>query len=291
MSNHITFLSWKGNRGVPNCQMKSGSMIMLWGLPLFFLLNRVFPHLSPAPAPALEEQHKNTKEALTGTVKCLLLILKLLLVSCSAKDLSHLLPARCLLFSLLLSLPQGMWRVCLPQSPARAESWEWAALPGEGMGYKQGEFGFSDADLPVPFCSDCSGSFLAPLQKLFSSWKLGGRVFSSAGAGWMMHVVNWSWIIGRKVTGAWLWLHHTQGSLGAAHLSPLPVLLPMCSAGCPALSPSLLLILLRGAEDHRAGRSCSCASAEEAGEASERMIVSLQGAVKYQVICYTVDLH
>lgn len=174
MSNHITFLSWKGNRGVPNCQMKSGSMIMLWGLPLFFLLNRVFPHLSPAPAPALEEQHKNTKEALTGTVKCLLLILKLLLVSCSAKDLSHLLPARCLLFSLLLSLPQGMWRVCLPQSPARAESWEWAALPGEGMGYKQGEFGFSDADLPI-FLLWLLGVFFSSSTKALLILKAGGK--------------------------------------------------------------------------------------------------------------------
>lgn len=152
---------------------------------MFFLLNRMFPHCFPTPTSALEEQHRNTKEVLTGPVKCLLLILKVLLVLCSAKDLSYLPPARCLLFSLLLSLPQSTWRACLPRSPARTDSWEWAALPGEGMGYKQVGFGFSDADLPVSFSSDCWGSFLAPLQMLFSSWKLVGRVFSSAGSGGM----------------------------------------------------------------------------------------------------------
>lgn len=134
---------------------------------MFFLLNRMFPQLSPAPAPALEERHRSAEEALTGAVKCLVLFLKLLLVLCSAKDLSHLLPARRLLFSLLPSLPQGTWRAA--QSPARTDSWEWAALPGEGMGYRQVGFGFSGADLPVSFSSDCWGSFLAPLQMLFSS--------------------------------------------------------------------------------------------------------------------------
>lgn len=45
MSNHIKFLSWKGNHGVPSCQMMSGSMVMLWGLP------QVLPAEQDVPTP------------------------------------------------------------------------------------------------------------------------------------------------------------------------------------------------------------------------------------------------
>lgn len=291
MSNHIKFLSWRGSHSLPNCQVMSESMIMLWGL------SHVLPAEQDVPTPlpfswiCPKEQHRNTEEALRGAVKCLMLILKLLLVLCSAKDLSHLLAARCLLFSLLLSLPQGTWGACLPRSPARTDSWEWAP-PGEGKGYKQVGFGFSGANLPVLCSSDRWGS--SPLKMLFSSWKLVGRVFQQC----------WSW------QDRWYLLFIELGSEVEKSLVP----------GCDCTTPGAVLVLhiwlfclfccwcaqLGALPWAPLCYSSSFMMLRISGQEGAALVQGLRRLVrpqrvwlcpcgnrglKYQVMCYTVDLH
>lgn len=114
MNNHIKLLSWKEKQRCTKYLTMLGSRIMHLGLPWIYLPNSVFlaHQCSPPPVPALAE-HRNTEEALFRAVGCLLLTLKLFLGLCSAKDLSHLPATRCLLFSLLLSLPQSTQQACV----------------------------------------------------------------------------------------------------------------------------------------------------------------------------------
>lgn len=261
MSNHIKFLSRKGNHGVPNWQMMSGSMIMLWGLPHVLAAEQDVPTPLPSscicPPRAAQDQRRLLQELSNACCwfwNCFSF--------CALPRICHTScqPGACSSHCCFPCPRARGERVCHGARPGLTAG---SGQPSLGKGWAMSRWALDLLGLTCSFSSECWGSFLAPLQMLSSSWKDGACCSC------------WSWITGKKVTGAWLCLQRTWGSLGAAHLTPLSVLLPRCSAWCPALSSSLLLILLCDAEDCRSGRSCSHARAEESAETSEGMTVPL----------------
>lgn len=170
-------------------------MIILLGLPHIFLLNSTFPSCRrfPTPSSTLTERCKGTRTPRR-------LLSELSDACCWFKNCFgfHALPRIChtsrqrgACYS-AFPAAKHTTSVCLPRSLLGADSWERAALflqKGQSTGGRV---------IWVFWCwlsSDHSGSFLAPLQMLFSSWKLVEKVSSNAGAGGMMHVLSWSRII------------------------------------------------------------------------------------------------
>lgn len=164
MRNHIKFLSWRGNHAVPNCQVMSGSMMLLWDLPHVLPAGQDVPTALPCSCIC---PRRAAREHQGGSYR-----------NCQMLDADFQLAFGFVLWQGFVTPPASQVLALLTAafpapghvgSPARTDSWEWAALPGEGMGYRQVGFGFSGADLPLLFSSDGWGSFLAPLQMLFSS--------------------------------------------------------------------------------------------------------------------------
>lgn len=100
-----------------------------------------------------------------------------------------------------------------------------------------------------------------------------GKAFSNADAGGTMHVLIGK-VIKSLLPGCTC---TTRGPVMVLQIRLFCLCFPADVLGwVPCLSTSLLLVLPRDAEEHGAGWSCSCARAEEAPRASERMVMPLQ---------------
>lgn len=187
MSNHIKFLSWRGNHGVPNCQMMSGSMIMLWGLPHVLAAEQVVPTPLPSscicPPRAAQDHWEGSYRSCQMLVADFEIAFGSVLCQGFVTPPASQVPA-------LLTAP-GLVGSHGAQPGLTAGSGQ----PSLGRGWGTSRWALDFLGLTCSFSSKCWGSFLAPLLApllmLFSSWKR--REGSSAMlvlTGWMMQVVH-----------------------------------------------------------------------------------------------------
>lgn len=250
MRNHIKFLSWRANHDVPNCQVMSGSMIMHWDLPRVLPVGPDVP--TPLPCSCICPQ-RAAHEHWGGSYR-----------SCQMLDADFKLAFGFVLWQGFVTPPASQVPALLTAAfPAPGDvgsvsatepSQDWQLGVGSPPWRRDG---VQAGGIWILCCWLASIVQLWWLGVFFSSstnalliMKAGGKGLSAMLflLGQMMPLVHLSWIIDKKVTGAWLWLHHTWSSLGAAHLTLLPFLLPLCSAGALPWAPlcsSFFFVMLR----------------------------------------------